>query len=143
MSMHTMSTQEWHDFVTRGARTGKFSTVGSDGTPHITPVWYVFDGEAFAFTTNGEAAKARNLRRNPRAALCVDDDAPPFAYVEARGEVTLSEDLDELIDVATRAGARYAGPDQAEEFGKRNGVPGEVVVRLRPRKVIAYAGITE
>ncbi|MBO2457482.1 PPOX class F420-dependent oxidoreductase [Actinomadura violacea] len=99
--------------------------------------------ETFAFTTNGQAAKTRNLRRDPRAALCVDDDAPPFAYVEARGEVTLSEDLDELVDVATRAGARYAGPDQAGELGKRNGVPGEVVVRLRPTKVIAYAGITE
>ncbi len=141
--MHTMSTKEWHEFVTRGARTGKFSTVGPVGTPHITPVWYVFDGEAFAFTTNGQAAKTRNLRRDPRAALCVDDDAPPFAYVEARAEVTLSDDLDELVDVATRAGARYAGPDQAEELGKRNGVPGEVVVRLHPTKVIAYAGITE
>jgi PPOX class probable F420-dependent enzyme len=138
-----MTTREWHEFVTRGARTGKFATVGADGAPHITPVWYVFDGEAFAFTTNGETAKARNLRRDPHAALCVDDDAPPFAYVEARGEVTLSDDLDELIDVATRAGARYAGADQAEEFGRRNGVPGEVVVRLRPVKVIAYGGITE
>ncbi|MEV4477420.1 PPOX class F420-dependent oxidoreductase [Nonomuraea sp. NPDC049504] len=141
--MHTMTTQEWHEFVTRGARTGKFATLGADGAPHVTPVWYVFDGEDFAFTTNGETAKARHLRRDPRAALCVDDDAPPFAYVEARGEVTLSEDLDELLDVATRAAARYVGPDQAEEFGRRNGVPGEVVVRLRPTKVIAYGGITE
>ncbi|MEV4566178.1 PPOX class F420-dependent oxidoreductase [Nonomuraea sp. NPDC049419] len=138
-----MTTREWHEFVTRGARTGKFATLGADGAPHVTPVWYVFDGEDFAFTTNGETAKARHLRRDPRAALCVDDDAPPFAYVEARGEVTLSEDLDELLDVATQAAARYVGPDQAEEFGRRNGVPGEVVVRLRPTKVIAYGGITE
>ncbi|MFB4307176.1 PPOX class F420-dependent oxidoreductase [Actinomadura sp. GTD37] len=138
-----MSTQQWHDFVAGGARTGKFCTVGPDGAPHVTPVWYVFDGGDFAFTTNGETAKARNLRRDPRAALCVDDDTPPFAYVEARGEVTLSDDLDELVDVATRAGARYAGPDQAEEMGRRNGVPGEVVVRLHPTKVIAYGGITD
>ncbi|MEV4808131.1 PPOX class F420-dependent oxidoreductase [Nonomuraea sp. NPDC049421] len=138
-----MTTREWHEFVTRGARTGKFATSGADGAPHVTPVWYVFDGEDFAFTTNGDTAKARHLRRDPRAALCVDDDAPPFAYIEARGEVTLSEDLDELLDVATRAAARYVGPDQAEEFGRRNGVPGEVVVRLRPTKVIAYGGITE
>ncbi|TDD12429.1 PPOX class F420-dependent oxidoreductase [Nonomuraea diastatica] len=138
-----MTTREWHEFVTRGARTGKFSTVGADGAPHITPVWYVFDGEDFLFTSGGTTAKVRSLRRDPRAAICIEDDAPPFSYVEVRGEVTLSEDLDELLDVATRAGARYAGPEQAEELGKRNGVPGEVVVRLHPRKVIAYAGITE
>jgi PPOX class probable F420-dependent enzyme len=138
-----MTTREWHEFVTRGARTGKFATVGADGVPHITPVWYVFDGEDFLFTSGGTTAKVRSIRRDPRAAICVEDDAPPFSYVEVRGEVTLSEDLDELLDVATRAGARYAGQEQAEELGKRNGVPGEVVVRLHPSKVVAYAGITE
>lgn len=141
--MHRMSTEEWHAFVTRGAPTGRFATVGVDGTPDITPVWYVFDGGAFLFTTGGATAKARNLRRDPRASLCVADDAAPFAYVEARGEVTLSEDLDELLDVATRAGARYMGKDSAEEFGKRNAVPGELVVRLYPTRVIAYGGVTD
>jgi PPOX class probable F420-dependent enzyme len=141
--MHRMSTEEWHAFVTRGAPTGRFATVGADGTPNITPVWYVFDGEAFLFTTGGATAKARNLRRDPRASLCVADDTAPFAYVEARGEVTLSEDLDELLDVATRAGARYMGAESAVEFGKRNAVPGELVVRLHPTKVIAYGGVTD
>lgn len=141
--MHTMTTQQWHDFVTRGARTGKVATAGADGTPHITPVWYVFDGDDFFFTAGATTAKVRNLRRAGTAAICVDDDTPPFAYVEACGSVTLSEDLDELVDIATRAGARYAGPEQAAEFGKRNGVPGEVVVRLHPTKIIAYGGITE
>jgi len=141
--MHIMSTDEWHAFVTRGAPTGKVSTVGADGTSHITPVWYLFDGEDFLFTADGDSAKVRNIRRDPRAAICVDDEAPPYAYVEARGEVTLSEDLDELLDVATRAAARYTGPERAEEFGERNGMPGEVVVRLHPTKVVAYGGIID
>ncbi|MFF9040609.1 PPOX class F420-dependent oxidoreductase [Streptomyces sp. NPDC014892] len=141
--MHTMSTEEWHTFVTRSAPTGRFATVGGDGMPNIAPVWYVFDGEDFLFTTGGDSAKARNLRRDPRASLCVADDAPPFAYVEVRGDVTLSENLDELLDVASRAAARYMGADQAEAFARRNGVPGEVVVRLHPTKVIAYGGITD
>ncbi|NKY29921.1 PPOX class F420-dependent oxidoreductase [Nocardia gamkensis] len=138
-----MSDQEWMQFVTDGAHTGKFATVGADGTPNIAPVWFVFDGQDFLFTTGASTVKVRNLRRNPRAAICVDDDRPPFSYVEVRGPVSLSEDLDELVDVATRAGARYMGADKAEEFGKRNGVPGEVVVRLRPKKVIAYGGVTD
>ena len=141
--MHTMSAEEWHAFVLRGAPTGRFATVGADGTPTIAPVWYVFDGEDFLFTTGGATAKARNLRRNPRASICVADDAPPFAYVEARGDVTLSDDLDELLDVATRAGNRYMGADKGEEFGRRNAVPGELVVRLHPTKVIAFGGIAD
>jgi PPOX class probable F420-dependent enzyme len=141
--MHAMPTEEWHAFVTRGAPTGRFATVGPDGTPNIAPVWYVFDGEHFLFTTGGATAKARNLRRLPRASLCVADDVAPFAYVEARGDVTLSDDLDDLLDVATRAAARYMGAEQAEEFGKRNAVPGELVVRLHPTKVIAYGGVTD
>ncbi|NYI04575.1 PPOX class F420-dependent oxidoreductase [Allostreptomyces psammosilenae] len=141
--MHTMSDEEWRAFVTRDVHTGKFTTVGPDGAPHITPVWYVFDGEDFLFTAGGRTAKVRNVRRDPRGAICVDDENPPFAYVEVRGDVTLSEDLDELVEVATRAGARYAGEERAEEFGRRNGVPGEVVVRLHPTKVIAYGGILD
>jgi PPOX class probable F420-dependent enzyme len=140
--MHSMSTEERHAFVNSSGHTGRFATVGADGTPSITPAWYVYDGEAFLSTTGGATAKARNLRRNPRASLCVADDAPPFAYVEARGEVTFSEGLDELLDVATRAGAQCIGADKAEAFGKRNAVPGELVVRLHPTKVIAYGGVT-
>jgi PPOX class probable F420-dependent enzyme len=138
-----MSDQEFRAFASAGRRTGKLATVGPDGTPMVTPVWFVLDGDDFVFTTGGKTAKARNLRRNPRAALCVSDDEPPYAYAEVRGDVTLGEDPDELVQVATAAAARYMGPDQAEEYGKRNGVPGELVVRLRPDKVIAYSGIAE
>ncbi len=141
--MHTMSTEEWHKFVTSGAHTGKFATVGADGMPHVTPVWYVFDGEDFLFTGGLDTAKLRNVQRDPRAAMCIDDEAPPFSYVEVRGEVRLSEDLDDLKDVATRAAARYLGPERAEEFGRRNAVPGEAVARLHPTKVIAYRGIID
>jgi len=141
--MHAMSTEEWHAFVTRGAPTGRFATVGADDTPNISPVWYIFDGEDFLFTTGSTSAKVRNLRRNPRASLCVADDAPPFAYVEVRGDVALSDDPDDLLAVATQAGSRYMGADVGAEFGKRNAGPGELVVRLRPTKVIAYGGIAD
>lgn len=141
--MHKMTTEEWRAFVATGARTGKFATVGADGTPAITPVWFVLDGDTLAFTTGGSTAKIKNLRRSPRAALCVTDDEPPFSYAELRGGVTLSDDLDELLRIATAAGEKYMGPEQAEEFGRRNGVPGELVVRLHPTKIHAYGGITD
>ena len=47
-----------------------------------------------------------------------------------------------LVRTATLIGARYMGPERAEEFGKRNGVPGELVVRIRPTKVLATFAMT-
>ena len=73
--------------------------------------------------------------------LLVDDERPPFAFVKLTGEVTISEDLDEIRTWATRIGGRYMGADRADEFGRRNGVPGELLVRLRPAKVIAAADV--
>lgn len=140
--MRTMTRDEWRTFVSTGRASGKVATVhGPGGMPMITPVWFVLDGEDLAFTTGADTAKARNLRRNPRACLCVTDDEPPYSYVEVRGEATLSDDPDELLRIATAAGARYMGENRAEEFGRRNAVPGEVVVRIRPTRVHAYSAI--
>jgi hypothetical protein len=75
--------------------------------------------------------------------LLVDDERPPFAYVMVEGRVTISESLDDLRHWATRIAARYMGEEQAESYGQRNGVPGELLVRLTPEKVIAQTGIAE
>jgi len=75
--------------------------------------------------------------------ICVDDDRPPYSFVQVQGTVSISEDPADLLDIATRAGARYMGADRAEEYGRRNGVPGELVVRLRPTKVIKAFDLAE
>ena len=105
------------------------------------PVWFVLDGEDFVFTTGADSVKGRNLRRDPRAAVVVDEEIAPYAFVHIRGQVTLSEDPEELLRFATAIGGRYMGADRAEEFGRRNAVPGELLVRLRPERVIAAADV--
>lgn len=82
-------------------------------------------------------SRGRNLRRDPQIALLVDDDTPPYAFVHVRGRVTVHEDPDERLRFATAIGARYMGEDRAEEFGRRNAVPGELLVRVTPVRVIA------
>ena len=94
------------------------------------------------FNTGSQTAKGRALARDPRASLCVDLEEPPYAFVQVQGEAELSEDPAELLRTATAIAARYMGTDRAEEFGKRNAVPGELVVRLRPVKVLANFDIT-
>jgi PPOX class probable F420-dependent enzyme len=132
-----MTPTQLRAFMSAGTRTAKAATVMKDGRPHVMPVWFVLDGEEIVFTTAANSVKGCNLRRDPRIALVVDDDRPPYAFVHVRGRVTVSEDRDELLRFATAIGARYMGEERAEEFGQRNAVAGELLVRVRPERVIA------
>ena len=138
-----MTEPQWRAFVLEGTRTGKLATVRKDGRPHVMPVWFLLDGDDVLFNTGAETVKGRNLRREGRASLCVDDDRPPFAFVTISGPVELVEDVAEVRRWATAIGARYMGADRAEEFGARNGVAGELLVRLRAERVVAEAGVAD
>ncbi|MFB7712774.1 PPOX class F420-dependent oxidoreductase [Streptomyces sp. NPDC056105] len=140
---HKMTDEEWRAFVSEGTRTAKLSTVRPDGSPHVAPVWFVLDGEDLLFNTGKDTVKGRNLARDNRVALCVDDDRPPFSFTVIEGRAELIEDLQQLRDSAARIGGRYMGADRAQEFGERNGVPGELLVRVRIEKVVALAGLAD
>ncbi len=73
----------------------------------------------------------------------VDDEEPPFAFVTIEGDATLSDDLDEMRRWATRIAARYMGEEQAEAYGARNAVPGELLVRVKPTKIVAVKGVAD
>ena len=124
-------------FLSAGTRTGKLAFTTSDGRPLVAPIWFIVVDGTLVFNTGKDTAKGRALARDPRATICVDLEEHPYAFVQVQGEAELSEDPGELLRTATAVAARYVGEDRAEEFGKRNGVPGELVVRLRPTKVVA------
>jgi PPOX class probable F420-dependent enzyme len=129
-------------FLGAGTRTGKLAYAGADGRPLVAPVWFIVEDGDLIFNTGKDTAKGRALARDPRATLCVDLEEPPYAFVQVQGDAELSEDPGELVRTATAIAARYMGQDRAAEFGKRNGVPGELVVRLRPTKVNAVFDMT-
>lgn len=135
--MASLTDPQVREFLSQGTRTGKVAFVASDGRPVVTPVWFVLEGDTIVFNTGKTSGKGKAFARDNRISLCVDLEELPYASVQVQGTVTLSEDLDELVRTATELGGRYMGADRAEEFGKRNGVPGELVVRLHPTKVIA------
>ncbi|MEZ0071721.1 PPOX class F420-dependent oxidoreductase [Planotetraspora sp. GP83] len=140
--MERMTDAEWREFVMAGTRTGKLGVTRSDGRPHVTPIWFVLDGDDVVFTTEESSVKGKALARDPRATLCVDDQRPPYSYVMIEGTATPSSELDELLKWATAIGVRYMGEDRAAEFGERNGVPGEWLVRLRVNHVVAWRDIS-
>ena len=139
-----MTTREAREFLRAGTRTGKLATVSADGSPHVAPIWFELDdaGNLF-FNTGMNTVKGRNLRREPRLSLCVDDENPPFAHVVLFGVAEISEDRGELLRWATLIGGRYMGADQAEEFGRRNAVEGELLVVVRPSKIIALRNMAD
>lgn len=124
--------------------TGKLATVRVDGSPHVAPIWFAVDTDgSLVFNTNEDSVKGRTLRRDPRAALCVDDERPPFSFVTVTGTVEISEDPDDLLRWATIIGGRYMGADRAEEYGKRNGVPGELLCRLHPTRIVSAFNVSD
>jgi len=141
--MASLSDDRVRDFLTHGTRTGKIAWVASNGAPHVAPIWFVLDGNEIVFNTGADTGKGRSLAREGRASLVVDDDSPPFSFVKIDGTIAFDDDLDEVRRFATIIGGRYMGAERADEFGERNGVPGERLVRLHPSKVTAAFGVAD
>lgn len=141
-AMTDLSDPQVREFLSAGTRTGKLGYTAADGRPLVAPVWFVLEGDALIFNTGSATAKGKALARDGRVVLVTDLEEPPYAFVQVQGVVELSEDPDELLRTATAIASRYMGPELGAEFGKRNAVPGELVVTIRPTKVLAHFDMT-
>jgi PPOX class probable F420-dependent enzyme len=134
----------WKTFVAAlPARTAKVAVTRRDGSPHVAPVWVDLDGDEIVFMTGADTIKGKSILRDGRVALCFDDEQPPFSFVTVSGTTTTSTDPVELLQWATRIAARYMGDELAEDYGRRNAVPPEMVVRVTPTNVVAMQDIAE
>jgi len=151
--MTNMNQKEIYNFLTSGTMTAKISSASLRGKPHVAPVWFVVDGKSnqdvsniiIVFTTWSKSLKARNLLLNPQVSLCIDDQTPPYSFVIVNGiaEIDQSPDEKELLKYTTRIAERCMGKENAERYGKRNAVPGELIVRVRPTKIIAQKNVSD
>jgi PPOX class probable F420-dependent enzyme len=138
-----MTRDEYLRFMVERPRTAKLATVRADGRPHVAPVWFALDGETVIFMTGVDTVKGRNLRREPRVTLCVDDDQPPFSYAVVEGEAVPARNDPDLLYWSTVIGGRYMGEYRAEEFGRRNAVDTELLVRVTPTRVVAERDVAD
>lgn len=113
------------------AQVAVLGTVGPDGRPQLSAVWFLAEGDSVALSLNTSRQKTKNLQARPVADLLVLDLANPYRYLELRGDVEIAADDDYAF--AQRVGAKY-GADLSE-----HDAPGDrrVVVRLRPTRVHA------
>ncbi|MBC8156840.1 PPOX class F420-dependent oxidoreductase [Armatimonadetes bacterium] len=133
-----MTKDEIRNFLLQGTLTGKLGTINKNGTPHVVPIWYTVDEENnIIFNTGGESVKARNIMRDNRVRLCVDDQTPLFSFVLIDGIAHIERvETKETYKWAKAIAARYMGDDKSEAYGKRNSGEGEILVRIKPIKVV-------
>lgn len=144
MTDHERPDRWWQEFVGASpARTAKLAVVRVDGSAHVAPVWVDLDDGQIVFMTSATTIKGKAILRDPRVCLCWDDERPPFAFATIAGTATTSADPDEVRYWATRIGGRYMGQDRADEFGRRNGVPPELVVRVTPMHISGARGVAD
>lgn len=87
------------------------ATINPDGTPQQTVLWYEIQGETVLMNTKAGRLKDRNLRRDPRASLCITGDGQG---VTLRGRVELIDDQAIAQADIKRLAIRYNGPEVAE-----------------------------
>jgi len=134
----------WREFVLAvPARTAKLGVVRADGSAHVAPVWVDLDGDEIVFMTSAATHRGKAILRDPRVSLCWDDELPPFSFVAVSGTATTSSDLVGMLPWSTRIAGRYAGADRAEEYGRRNAVAPELLVRVTPLHIVAKVGVAD
>jgi PPOX class probable F420-dependent enzyme len=101
------------------------------------------DGEQIVFMTSAETVKGKSILRDGRVSLCWDDERPPFDFVTISGTTRTSTDPDELLEWATRIGGRYMGAERAGEYGRRNAVPPEMLVRVTSTRIVAKTAVAD
>ncbi|MFN2604508.1 MAG: PPOX class F420-dependent oxidoreductase, partial [Gemmatimonadaceae bacterium] len=142
-----MTKSEIKKFLMKDTFTGKLATVKKNGSPHVVPIWFVIKevnsrnrnrnrnrnkiGNIY-FTTGRDSVKAKNIQRDDRVSICVDDQAPPFSFVSICGNAKLIPYRQkEVLKWATKIAERYMGRKNAEAYGERNSGEEEVLVRVR------------
>ena len=145
--MAQMTKSEIKKFLMKDTFTGKLATVKKNGSPHVVPIWFVVEeinsrnrntvGNIY-FTTGRDSVKAKNIQRDSRVSICVDDQTPPFSFVSIYGNAKLIPYRQkEVLIWATKIADRYMGKKNAKAYGERNSGEDEVLVRIRPIKIIA------
>jgi PPOX class probable F420-dependent enzyme len=143
--MSKMTNDEIRDFLLKGTYTGKLGTINKDGTPHVVPIWYTVDEQDnIIFNTGGESVKVKNIRRNNRVRLCVDDQTPLFSFVIIDGIAQIERnESSEIYKWAKIIAARYMGDDKSEAYGRRNSGEGEVLVKIIPTRIVGQKDTAE
>jgi len=107
-----LSRREQEQFL-KGRRVAVLGTIAEDGQPVLTPIWYLYREGRILMRTSADSVKAKNIQREPRVSLCVQDERPPYRSVTLYGKAAIEPDEPGLAAAIARhylgavAGAAY------------------------------------
>jgi PPOX class probable F420-dependent enzyme len=130
-------------FLSAGTRTAVLATTREDGRPHAAPIAFVLDDDDVLFLTNAESVKGRDLLRDPRVTLVIDDETPPFAFVMIEGTALASRDVADIEHVARRINQRYDAGEGMEDFVRFAREDLGMLVRVAPTTILALDRVSE
>ena len=113
-------------------RTAVLSTLSEGGRIHAVPVWFRWDGGAFRIITGRGSAKHRNVLREGRASLCIDERQGTIAYLTAEGPVRVEDTVTKEERLALHT--IYRGAEAAQKVVDRGGHEGMVLLILTPER---------
>lgn len=111
-------------------------TINQDGSPQLTTMWYLLDGDVIVMNTKAGRAKERNMRHDPRISVCVPEG---YSYVTISGTVEMIDDRQIAQNDIHRLAVRYDGEEEAkrqmeEQFSKEQ----RVTLHLKPEHIIEH-----
>lgn len=106
------------------------ATIGPNGAPQSTPVWFLWDGGQLRFSLTKTRQKYKNLVRAPHVSLSISDNDNPYRYVEVRGTVSIEEDPEKAF--INRISNKYLGKD----YPWNQPDDERVVVTVHPTRVV-------
>jgi PPOX class probable F420-dependent enzyme len=128
--------EEWERFL-RGRRVGVLATIGADGAPVLTPVWYLYREARLLVRTGKESVKARNIQRDPRVTVCVQDERPPYASVTVYGRAAVEPDRPGLIgEIARHYLGGIAGAGYVRGVAESVQQSEEITIAVTPERVL-------
>ena len=122
--------------------TAQLVTLRASGTPHVAPVWFLWDeGRAFVMADSG-AVKVRNIRRNSAVALCVSTPGRPYAFVTIEGAA--ASDAEGLESMVQRICVNYDGPVRGPEFARELLADERMaLITITPGRIISWKDDSE
>lgn len=111
--MANLTAEEINVFLSQ-PRTAQLVTLRASGTPHVAPVWFLWDDGRALVMADASAIKVRNIRRNPAVALCVCTPDHPYEFVTIEGRADIASGG--LKDMVRRTCTLYEGPERGAEF---------------------------
>jgi PPOX class probable F420-dependent enzyme len=138
-----MSLDARRAFLTEGTRTAVLATIREDSRRHAVPIAFVLDDDDILCLANAETVKGRDLLRDPRVILVVDDEVPPFAFVMIEGTAVASRDVGNVEQLARRISQRDDAGEGMEEFVRfaREGLG--MLVRVAVSRIVALERVGE